>query len=891
MRAIGLFAVVLITGCLALSDDEPATSTNASELTVTAIARRSTWRYWDRGGDLGTTWRAMTFNDSTWASGAGPLGYGESYLGTTIGYGSSSSNKHITTYFRTPFTVSDPAAVRAITGELLYDDGIVVYLNGHEIGRQGVPTPTTARTLAAGHEASPSSYERYDWSAQIPHLVAGVNTIAVEVHQQTVSSSDLVFDLALTLETAAPPPPPSTGGIPRGFTWSYWDRGGDLGTAWRQLGFDDGAWARGAAPLGYGEPYIATTVSYGPSSTNKHVTTYVRGQFVVDDPTIPADLVFEVLYDDGLVVYLNGNRLIASPSMGSGPTTPSTLASDHEATRYETWTFNGAPHYLRAGLNQLAIEVHQTHPASSDLVFDMSVTVKPLPPPSDEEIPRGSQWIYWDRGGDLGTAWREPFYTGEPGFPDGGWRFNTAPFGYGEPYLATTIGYGPSASNKYITSYFRHGFDVDDAALVTAIRGELLYDDGAVVYLNGHEIARRAMPSGTITASTLSSGHEIGFVYETFDWSHAHQFLVTGWNLIAVEIHQQSSSSSDLTFDLALDLQSSLTCPVTGCPRVAYGLGDLWDVWVAPGGVVWAVGERGMVGVRDPAIGDDWCWCAPAGTTDWLKGVWGTGDDDVWIVGGDAGVGTPERGSTVLHWNGTALRTVDIGAGTDSHMTGVWSSGPNDVWIVGVNAAVRHWNGTTWQNRNLPAGHHAMGVWGSGPDDVYVAGRHVVKGGGSAAVVHHWNPATGAWDTSASYFEASVTGVGFHAIEGTGPNDIWAVGDMFAATGGGPGFTVHFDGTSWNEVATPDHVASDRRFMDLTLGGPGGPGPWIAGYYGTAVRFDNPGWTVAGEETRGLRGIDADADEMWAVGQDGMVIAWGPTGWYVQRAATPDPSE
>jgi hypothetical protein len=167
----------------------------------TAIARGSDWRYRDHGG-LGTAWRNRTFDDSAWASGAGPLGYGEDYLATTVSYGPDASNKYITTYFRATFTLSDPGAVTALTGELMYDDGVVVYLNGTEIGRASMPSGAiSSTTLASGHEAG-NVYETYDWTAARDLLVAGSNTIAVEVHQASPSSSDLAFDLALFLGTA-----------------------------------------------------------------------------------------------------------------------------------------------------------------------------------------------------------------------------------------------------------------------------------------------------------------------------------------------------------------------------------------------------------------------------------------------------------------------------------------------------------------------------------------------------------------------------------------------------------------------------------------------------------------------------------------------------------------
>jgi hypothetical protein len=167
------------------------------------------------------------------------------------------------------------------------------------------------------------------------------------------------------------------------------------------------------------------------------------------------------------------------------------------------------------------------------------------PPPATAAIGRGSDWRYWD-GGGRGTGWRAPSYD------DSAWASAPAPLGYGESYLATTISYGPDPDDKRRTAYFRTTFTLSNPEAVTDLRGELMYDDGAVVYLNGTEIARIDMPDGTITSTTLASDHEAGGDYVTFDWSAARSLLVAGSNTVAVEIHQASPSSSDLVFDLAL---------------------------------------------------------------------------------------------------------------------------------------------------------------------------------------------------------------------------------------------------------------------------------------------------------------------------------------------------
>jgi hypothetical protein len=543
-------AVAAAVGC---TEDAPATGDDRAAIIAgdRGLSIMSRWKYWDRGGDLGSAWRAPAFDDSGWSDGRGKLGYGETYLQTTIGYGPSSSSKYLTTYFRTQFTLGDPAAVTKMTAFLMYDDGVVIYLNGHEVGRQLVPAGQTAATPASsGHEAA-DTYERYDWTAQLPNLVEGVNTLAVEVHQQTASSGDLVFDLGVQLEFAVAPTP-TAGGIPHQSTWRYWDRGGDLGSGWRALAFDDDGWAYNRGPLGYGESYLASVVGYGPSASSKYLTTYFRADFTVDDPAAVTAMTGDLMYDDGLVVYLNGHE-IGRQGVAAGQTA-STAASGHEAgNAYETFDWTAQRSHLVAGVNTIAVEVHQQSASSSDLVFDLGLNLTVMPPTSGD-IARGSTWTYWDRGGDLGSAWRARTFN------DAAWPRGPGALGYGESYLATTIGYGGDASHKYITSYFRRAFSIANPAAVTSLVAELMYDDGVVVYLNGTEVKRLHLPSGTITASTLAPGWETGNRYESYDLSAYRALLVAGTNVVAVEVHQAQPTSSDLTFDLALAVGT--TCAI-----------------------------------------------------------------------------------------------------------------------------------------------------------------------------------------------------------------------------------------------------------------------------------------------------------------------------------------
>ena len=89
--------------------------------------------------------------------------------------------------------------------------------------------------------------------------------------------------------------------VEQGAAWKYLDNGTNQGTAWRGVGFNDGAWLSGTAQFGYGDGDEATVVSYGGNSSNKFITTYFRRAFNVADPTLYQSLTLRLLRDDGAV--------------------------------------------------------------------------------------------------------------------------------------------------------------------------------------------------------------------------------------------------------------------------------------------------------------------------------------------------------------------------------------------------------------------------------------------------------------------------------------------------------------------------------------------------------------------------------------------------------------
>jgi len=162
-------------------------------------------------------------------------------------------------------------------------------------------------------------------------------------------------------------------------------------------------------------------------------------------------------------------------------------------------------------------------------------------------IATGATWKYLDNGSNQGTAWRAA------AFNDGAWLSGPAELGYGDGGEATVVRFGPSASTKYVTTYFRRVFNLSNAGSYTALSLRLKRDDGAVVYLNGTEVFRSNMPSGAVAYSTYASA-VVGGADESafFPGAISPSLLVNGANVVSVELHQANAASSDLSFDLEL---------------------------------------------------------------------------------------------------------------------------------------------------------------------------------------------------------------------------------------------------------------------------------------------------------------------------------------------------
>ncbi len=164
----------------------------------------------------------------------------------------------------------------------------------------------------------------------------------------------------------------------------------------------------------------------------------------------------------------------------------------------------------------------------------------------------GATWRYNDTGAVLPASWRANNFSAENSWPSGTGLFGVegdVPYPY-PATIRTPLALVPGR----ITYYFRTRFNYSGQTAGLTLQATAYLDDGAILYLNGEEVARARLPAGTISATTKA---QLAFPEgEPLLISIPGSRLVQGQNVIAVELHQSSDTSSDVLFGLSLGVLS-----------------------------------------------------------------------------------------------------------------------------------------------------------------------------------------------------------------------------------------------------------------------------------------------------------------------------------------------
>jgi hypothetical protein len=193
---------------------DPADTQNSEDGSTVILSESAEKKATVPKANIGTGWRRLTdYDESGWriCSGApGGVGYerGVGYQNLiTLDVGDdmpgSDNNSSTSCYIRIKFnlTSQDLQKYNSLSLQVRYDDGFVAYLNGTKVAEENAPVnPVWNSVSTASHETS--GLESYNISSFVEDLVEGQNLLAIQVFNQSTTSSDFLFNCRLLASEA-----------------------------------------------------------------------------------------------------------------------------------------------------------------------------------------------------------------------------------------------------------------------------------------------------------------------------------------------------------------------------------------------------------------------------------------------------------------------------------------------------------------------------------------------------------------------------------------------------------------------------------------------------------------------------------------------------------------
>jgi hypothetical protein len=296
-----------------------------------------------------------------------------------------------------------------------------------------------------------------------------------------------------------------------------------------------------------------------------------------------------------------------------------------------------------------------------------------------------------------------------------------------------------------------------------------------------------------------------------------------------------------------------------------------------------------------------------------LNDVSAVSASDVWAVGDYRDNSTHATRTLVTHWDGIEWSVVPSpNASTDDNtLNDVWAVSARDVWAVGnymdpggttLRTLVIHWDGAEWSvvpSPNLSATFNSLNaVSALSVDDVWAVGDYRVSGASLRTLVMHWDGTS--WSVVPSPNQGTMNNV-LNDVSGAAPDDVWAVG-FYASAGGGSGALIlHWDGTSWSVVPTtyPEYarpqlygvsaVSADEVWAAGVIHfGPSPSQSLVTRWNGTDWTDNSPSISWGTHSTTAVSALSAN--DVWVVGQHradttgtfkAMMAHWNGAHWSV----------
>ncbi|MCP4846521.1 MAG: hypothetical protein GY899_01060 [Verrucomicrobiaceae bacterium] len=524
----------------------PDADTPPPTVTSRLIVLDDDWRYNESGADLGSNWAAVSHPPGgDWRSGPGGLGRESGTtipIGTTLTFPGLNNPFVVTYYFEREFNLGEAqlAGLQSLNLRHAVDDGAVIYINGSEIFRVNMPAGVPdASTLAA------SGLDVDELSATLPvpsgALVAGTNRVSVEVHQERIGSSDIVFGLELDAEIAG-----SLAGAPPRLKFNEITPA-DASDFWIEL------LNAGAEPL----QTSGITVSTGGNPLREYQLPegeLAAGSFLLLDEQAlgfrPAEDEKIFLHDAAGLHVLDG-RKVTGRLRGSS-------VQHHGDWLYPITPTPGATNAFDFNADIVISEIAYNPPGLSALSA-VPATFDNFP-----LVAMSGNWRCNNADESLDAGWASVSH------PAGGnWKQARGPIGRETGSLPEPLATAWSSaeySSATVTYYYEADFTVPAEVFANADSLEITHqvDDGAVFYLNGTEVGRFNMPVDQVDSETLATPSVSNAVLNSLEIDHSA--LLPGENRISVEVHQSSRTSSDTVFGLALDARVETSPAAEGRP-------------------------------------------------------------------------------------------------------------------------------------------------------------------------------------------------------------------------------------------------------------------------------------------------------------------------------------
>ncbi|HXJ61444.1 MAG TPA: CotH kinase family protein [Verrucomicrobiae bacterium] len=179
-----------------LNRSTPVTSNTLRKVLVPSAA--------NGGSNLGTLWRTNGFNDTTWTSGQGGIGYDTApdylpFIGIDVD--ATMRNLNGSAFIRIPFQVASTNQLNYMVLRMRFDDGFTAFLNGQPIADANAPTSLSWNSFAtAGNsDAAAVQFRDFDVSAFVGALRPGENILAIQGLNVSLASSDFLIDAQLVV--------------------------------------------------------------------------------------------------------------------------------------------------------------------------------------------------------------------------------------------------------------------------------------------------------------------------------------------------------------------------------------------------------------------------------------------------------------------------------------------------------------------------------------------------------------------------------------------------------------------------------------------------------------------------------------------------------------------